>query len=411
MKTILYIGNSYCSSVEELKSIIEKSPAQDSLLGKELLCALKDGTLERWLQEGKNEECLLANELPHIQIGSSDSDILKKLGESFKSDYKTKVFNISDFVRLQEVKGCIGNNPSCIFALTGGYILCPKEDIVEMSFNFNFIVDKTIGEKVVFQLRIKNGNNIIKCSAPKDYHLRELDKSLDINFGISYSEIKECVLSALKIELVSVFMGNETIIWESTLSSYGEKQFLCIERKCKGTHATAIDIYDSNGEIVKENLITLKCNHDTLSSGYIIGGCKKDGLVYIVTNKGVQSVCLWNKDLLNSLSLYHIDFAGNLHSTLWLQDEKGSEKHFIKQGGKCILKEDYLKNFCESNDLPYSLIKISKIEGKDAQYIGKKDGEALFLANIQGQDRQIINAKMEMLLNHITFEQKSALRY
>ena len=143
MKTILYIGNSYCSSVEELKSIIEKSPAQDSLLGKELLCALKDGTLERWLQEGKNEECSLANELPHIQIGSSDSDILKKLGESFKSDYKTKVFNISDFVRLQEVKGCIGNNPSCIFALTGGYILCPKEDIVEMSFNFNFIVDKT----------------------------------------------------------------------------------------------------------------------------------------------------------------------------------------------------------------------------------------------------------------------------
>lgn len=400
MKTILYIGNSYCSSVEELKSIIEKSPAQDSLLGKELLCALKDGTLERWLLEGKNEDCLLANELPHIQIGSSDSDILKKLGESFNSNYKTKVFNISDFVRLQEVKGCIGNNPSCIFALTDGYILCPKEDIVEMSFNFNFIVDKTIGEKVVFQLRIKNDNNIIKCSAPKDYHLRELDKSLDINFGISYTEIKESVLSALKIELISVFMGNETIIWESTLSSYGEKQFLCIERKSKSTHATAIDIYDSNGEIVKENLITLKCNHDTLSSGYMVGGCMKDSLVYIVTNKGVQPVCLWDIDLLNSLSLYHIDFAGNLYSTLWLRDEKGSEKHFIIQGGKCILKEDYLKNFCESNNLPYSLIKISKIEGKDAQYIGKKDGEALFLANIQGQDRQIINANGEIKRIH-----------
>ena len=47
MKTILYLGNTYCSNITELKSIIDRSPIQDSLLGKELLCALKDGTLGR----------------------------------------------------------------------------------------------------------------------------------------------------------------------------------------------------------------------------------------------------------------------------------------------------------------------------------------------------------------------------
>lgn len=400
MKTILYIGNTYCSSIEELKIIIEKSPAQDSLLGKELLCALKDGTLERWLQEGEKEERLLANELPQIQMGSSDSDLLKKLGESFKSDYKTKVFNISDFIRLHEVKGCIGDTPSCILAINGGYIQCPKENSAEMSFNFNFIVDKTIGEKVVFRMRIKNDQNVIECSDPKDYHLKELDKSLYVNFSISYTEIKECVPSMVKIELVSVFMGNETVVWESTLSTYGEKQYLSIEREKTSMQTTTIDVYDSNGQIVKENLNTLKCGHDTIPYGYVIGSCKKDGLVYVVTNKGVQPICSWDIDLLNSLSLYHIEFVGNNCSTFWLRDEKGSEKHFIKQGGRCILKEEYLKNFCESNNLPYSLLNISKIGGKDAIYIGKKDGEALFLVNTLGQDAQIINANGDFKWRH-----------
>ena len=98
MKTILYLGNTYCSNITELKSIIERSPAQDSLLGKELLCALKDGTLSRWLNEGNDEEQSLVDMLPTIQAGSSDSDLLKKLGECFNSDYKTQKFNITDFI-------------------------------------------------------------------------------------------------------------------------------------------------------------------------------------------------------------------------------------------------------------------------------------------------------------------------
>lgn len=219
MKTILYLGNTYCSNIIELKSIIDSSPAQDSLLGKELLCALKDGTLCQWLNEGNEEEQSLINMLPPIQTGSSDSDLLKKLGECFNSNYKTQTFHISDFVILKEVNYSLGNRPSSPISIKGGNIVCPRDEIVKMSFNFNFVVDKTIGEKADFYLRIRRNQDIIENYESKEVNLRELSKTLEMDFFISYIRNKENQTSVVEIELVSQFMGQETVIWNSTLSA------------------------------------------------------------------------------------------------------------------------------------------------------------------------------------------------
>lgn len=218
MKTILYLDNIYCSNLAELKGIIGKSPAQDSLLGKELLCALKDGTLAKWLSEGKEEEMSLANKLPQIQSDSSDSDLLRKLGECLKSDYKTQTFQISDFFVLKEVCAKIGNRPASNIPLKEARVACPNDGVVKMFFYFTFGVDRTIGEKVEFRLRIRRNQEILECSETKEINLRELNKSLEMDFSVLYTNIGE-LYAVTVIELVSLFMGHETVVWNSCLST------------------------------------------------------------------------------------------------------------------------------------------------------------------------------------------------
>ena len=217
MKTILYIGNNYCASTAELKSIIDKSPAQDSALGKELLCALKDGVLEKWLNEGGEEEQALAKELPQVQEGASDSELLRRLGECFKSDYKTQALNITDFIVLQSVNVVVGNRPSVSLPLKGSIIHCPKNDMyVKYSFTFNFKVEKNIGEKVYIYMRITDDTGLLKCDDAQKIDLREIGNTLQLDFSCTYFR-ENNVLP--QIELVAKFMGCETILWSSALST------------------------------------------------------------------------------------------------------------------------------------------------------------------------------------------------
>lgn len=215
MKTILYIGNNYCASTAELKSIIDKSPAQNSALGKELLCALKDGVLEKWLNEGGEEEQALAKELPQVQEGASDSELLRRLGECFKSDYKTQALNITDFIVLQSVNVVVGNLPSVSLPLKGSIIHCPKNDMyVKYSFTFNFKVEKNIGEKVYIYMRMTDDTRLLKCDDAQKIDLREIGNTLQVDFLCTYYKENNVVP---QIELVAKFMGCETILWGSAL--------------------------------------------------------------------------------------------------------------------------------------------------------------------------------------------------
>lgn len=217
MKTILYIGNNYCASTAELKSIIDKSPAQNSALGKELLCALKDGVLEKWLNEGGEEEQALAKELPQVQDSASDSELLRRLGECFNSDYKTQALNITDFIVLQSVNVVVGNRPSKSLPLKGSIISFQRSDkAVSLSFNFSFKVEKSIGEKVDIYMRMTDDTGLLKCDDAQKIDLREIGNTLQLDFSCTYFRENNVVP---QIELVAKFMGCETILWSSALST------------------------------------------------------------------------------------------------------------------------------------------------------------------------------------------------
>lgn len=219
MKTILYLGNTYCSNIIELKKLIDRSPAQDSLLGKELLCALKDGTLEKWLSEGNAEEQLLVNKLPQIYSGASDSELLRKLGECFMSNYKTQKFDISDFLTLQSVEGTIGDKQMRVLPINGANITCPRTTSIQMMFNFKFKVEKTIGENVkMFLVVIKNSETVEKAET-YEINLRELNNTLEISQSVLYKRANNEFVATSKIELVAEFMEERSTIWSCLLST------------------------------------------------------------------------------------------------------------------------------------------------------------------------------------------------
>lgn len=219
MKTILYLGNTYCSNIIELKKLIDRSPAQDSLLGKELLCALKDGTLEKWLSEGNAEEQLLVNKLPQIYSGASDSELLRKLGECFMSNYKTRKFDINDFLTLQSVEGIIGDKQMRVLPINGANITCPRTTSIQMMFNFKFKVEKTIGENVKMFLVVMKNSEAVENSETYEINLRELNNTLEISQSVLYKRANNEFVATSKIELVAEFMEERSTIWSCLLST------------------------------------------------------------------------------------------------------------------------------------------------------------------------------------------------
>ena len=159
-------------------------------------------------------------------------------------------------------------------------------------------------------------------------------------------------------------------------------------------------MFDSDGKIIVSNLCLLQCHYDTLSSGYMAGWCKNDGTVYIISNKGIQTIGSYSKDCMDSLRLYHNEYAGNLGSFIHIQDATGVTQDFVMHDGICISKEDYMDNFCKIHNLPYHLLNIKAIGKKDVVYIGKKDGEALFVVNANSSYREVINANGDLKWYH-----------
>ncbi len=231
MKTILYIGDRYCSDITELKTIIDSSPAQNSLIGKELLCILKDGILANWLNDGNKEEQLLAKKLPTIEEGTSDFELLRKMGECFKSEYKAQALNILDYITLQKAEVDIDDKTAKELPLKNASIMCIGKDSADMYFKFKFKVEKAIGEKAVFDLRIRKADLCKESKIPIPHiaihersnliynqDLRNPNNIFELWFPISCTFTFDYIMKP-QVELVATFMGNETVLWEGVLSN------------------------------------------------------------------------------------------------------------------------------------------------------------------------------------------------
>ena len=84
MRTILFIDNSVCSNLDQLKKYFDASLSPNSSIYEELLTLHRDGVLTDWLSEGKTEdEKRLADILNNIPENLSNSDLMEQLVSVF----------------------------------------------------------------------------------------------------------------------------------------------------------------------------------------------------------------------------------------------------------------------------------------------------------------------------------------
>lgn len=105
MRTVLFIENSVCSDLEQLKEYFENSLSPSSPIYEELLTLYRDGVLTDWLSEGKTEdEKRLTAILRSIPDNLSNSNLMEQLVYAFtNSNVHLEKPSFSSFVDFEHL--------------------------------------------------------------------------------------------------------------------------------------------------------------------------------------------------------------------------------------------------------------------------------------------------------------------
>lgn len=115
-KTILYINDEYCLTLEQLKGYFARELKPDTRLYDELLTLQRDGMLADWLQQGSDEEQTLAAKVAELSPALTNSQLMDELIRTFTGH-----------------KGCIDKpHPSTYLELKGVKCMAKDGQAVEL---------------------------------------------------------------------------------------------------------------------------------------------------------------------------------------------------------------------------------------------------------------------------------------
>lgn len=226
MRTVLYIEDSICSDIEQLKKHFVSSLSPNSPMYEELLTLFRDGVLTEWLSEGETEdEKQLTEILCSIPNDLSNSDLMEQLISVFTNcNIHLEKPSLSDYVDFEhysiKVDGSIseiGNDTIKIEKCQISESVIIIEEKVNKVDNENFIIkvfdndtklfseteiqldNCCVGEKVTIQmplpvmgkglhhLLIMNGMEIL-CSFSVEVSLNETIMVHGLKFKMIYVE-------------------------------------------------------------------------------------------------------------------------------------------------------------------------------------------------------------------------------
>jgi hypothetical protein len=91
MSSILYIGNDYCYTLEQLQDYFRHISSDQDVLYNELLTLQRDGLIVQWLEEGTETETALAKRIKGLTKNLTNKEVMENLAEILTN--KNKNFN------------------------------------------------------------------------------------------------------------------------------------------------------------------------------------------------------------------------------------------------------------------------------------------------------------------------------
>lgn len=116
MRTVLYIDNTYCLSLTQLRDFFSEELIPGTPLYEDLLIAQRDGELAKWLAEGETErEINLSKDLCDLPTNIPNSELIIRVKHILVgSSIEVKKPHFSSYLELQQIR-CIANDSEIEF--------------------------------------------------------------------------------------------------------------------------------------------------------------------------------------------------------------------------------------------------------------------------------------------------------
>lgn len=111
MRKIIYINDTICSSLKQLRNIVAEVLVPGTPLYEDILTLQRDGELARWLSEGDSEdEVKISKMLNDLPIDISNSELMNRLKKIFVGDAQEILKpHFSNYIELQQIR-CMAND-------------------------------------------------------------------------------------------------------------------------------------------------------------------------------------------------------------------------------------------------------------------------------------------------------------
>lgn len=103
MSSILYIGNDYCYTLEQLQDYFRHISSDQDVLYNELLTLQRDGLIVQWLEEGTETEKALAKRIKGLTKNLTNKEVMENLAEILTNKNKNFNVNFLSYLELKEV--------------------------------------------------------------------------------------------------------------------------------------------------------------------------------------------------------------------------------------------------------------------------------------------------------------------
>lgn len=155
MNSILYIGNDYCHTLEQLQDCFRHiSSVQDSLYN-ELLTLQRDGLIAQWLEEGTEKERTLAKQIKNLPTELTNKELMEKMTEILTNRNTSYDINLSSYLELKDVSYALLDSLSAkpIFKkISNGEVLNIKEEDLKGTLQLQMTFKIIKPEKETFRL-------------------------------------------------------------------------------------------------------------------------------------------------------------------------------------------------------------------------------------------------------------------
>ena len=169
MRTLLYINDTICSSLKQLREIVSKNLIPNTPVYEDLLTLQRDGELAQWLAEGCSKEIELSKKLNDLPVDIPNSELVNKIRQIFVDDaQEVRKPHFSTYIELQQIR-CMANDEILNFEELSTHRFLGIITGVPQNCEAKFLIDFKV---------IKTDNESFDIKLLGDYKISLIDKNV-----------------------------------------------------------------------------------------------------------------------------------------------------------------------------------------------------------------------------------------